>query len=88
MKIKWRKITDWSIEHVCEPVKSYYNYGRNRTLLGYEVVVVYKHHGRDTLFFGVDPEKLRVITQDVAHRRATGFYERMMARKQKKENSK
>ena len=90
MKIKWKKLFDWTVVSVSDPIPDYYDYnhaGRGRTFLGYRVNIVYKHHGSMRAFFGVDPEKFAMVTPTRAYNRAKAYCNRMRA-KIKNENNK
>lgn len=53
MKIDWKHLFNWNIDVVGGPAAVY---GRDGRVAGYKVIVKYKHHGSDTLFFDVNTE--------------------------------
>lgn len=54
LKIDWRHIFNWDVTSVESPREVIEN-GR---VIGYNVVVTYEHHGKDTEFYSTDDERM------------------------------
>lgn len=62
MKLNFRKIFNWDISNVADPVPVYDNeLFRGNQLSGYKVVVTYKYHGKQNVFFDIDSEQLWIM---------------------------
>ena len=55
MKIDWKHIFNWDVKSVEFPHEVMDSNGR---VLGYNVVVTYKYHGKDTEFYSADDERM------------------------------
>ena len=50
-----RKLKDWTIESVSLPHSKYFNYEKDKpTYIGEAVIITYKHHGNNTIFFDIN----------------------------------
>lgn len=68
MKLDWKHLFNWDVVAVKAPQKVVQN-GR---VIGYNVVVTYKHHGVDTEFYSTDDERMYTtyVSPQVAAREA------------------
>ncbi len=72
---RFRLMFDWTVVSVAKPRPQYMEFkDAEKILLGYSVIVVYKHHGRKEYFFACDEEKLGLVSRECAYRRAEKFY--------------
>lgn len=74
---RFKLLFDWSVGSVTKPRPQYMEFkDAGKILLGYNVIVVYKHHGKKDYFFACDEEKLGLASRECAYRRAEKFYNR------------
>ncbi|MBQ8367644.1 MAG: hypothetical protein IJX43_01110 [Alphaproteobacteria bacterium] len=83
MKIKWKKIFDWSIKDVSPvlPVKDAWGHVK-----GYKVIVSYVHHGDDVHYFDLNQESYYTLYQgpEDAANTVRSDYVQKWARQQKR----
>ena len=69
-----KKWFDWTPVAVSGPVEIYCDYrDKGHVLLGYEVTVTYKHHGKRKYLFSDDEEKMCLVTRAQAYENAVKF---------------
>lgn len=72
---KVKNCFDWTPVAVSGPVEIYRDYrDKGHVLLGYEVTVIYKHHGERKYLFADDEEKMCFVTRAQARKMALDFY--------------
>ena len=81
MNINVRKIFDWNIVDVSQPVPVYSVMPMgNRKLVGYTVALTYRHHGTTSKFFDADSERLWMLYPDGPLGAAREYYEQVLQR--------
>ena len=71
---KFKLLFDWTPVEVSEPVEYYQAYkDKGLLFLGYQVTVVYKHHGTKSYVFGADENKMGLFPRSWALKRANQF---------------
>lgn len=74
MKIKWSKIFDWSVTGIQAP---YMLAGTADVMDAYCVEVFFRHHGQRRFSFPVTRDRWLISGRELAHQRATQFYNKM-----------
>ncbi len=76
-----KNLFDWTPVAVSRPVELYCDYrDKGRVLLGYEVVVTYKHHGQQKYLFSDDEDRMCFVTKARARKIAFDFYKQQLAK--------
>lgn len=82
MNINFKKIFNWDIHSVSEPVAVYANSNVSE-IIGYNVIVYYTHHGAQHHFFGMDDRRCWVMY--AGPKEAAGAFYEEMKKKQSKQ---
>ena len=78
MNLDWKHLFDWTPVSVTEPRPEYYEYADiGKQMIGFQVTVEYKYHGKRQYSFSIDNEKLGFATEQWAKKRADKFYNKM-----------